>query len=194
MYPQRPGQVPVPRGFPGPGPGHGGFGPTFAPGPNPPNPNFGRPGFGPCQVPGPGAGPAPRPFAGYGPPLPGFSQGLQGPRGPPGPQGQGPCNAAASPFGLRPAVPSHWGFETQSGKDPLISRQAEASETPATNGTDDGDDSADVQEHSQDDHHDLWLVKKIESNPWRFLALNTVEEWTFYFSIISVGTRLSSYM
>ena len=50
----------------------------------------------------------------------------------------------------------------------MISRQAEAAETPATNGRDDGD-SADVQEHSQDTHHDLWLVKKIESNPWRFL-------------------------
>lgn len=171
MYPQRPGQVPVPRGFPGPGPGHGAFGPTFAPSPNP---NFG-PGFGPCL---PGAGPAPRPFAGYGPPPPGFSpQGLQGPRGPQGPQGQGPCNAGASPFRPRPAVPSHWGFE-ESGKDPLISRQAEAAETPATNGRDDGD-SADVQEHSQDTHHDLWLVKKIESNPWRFLALNTVQKWTF---------------
>ena len=173
MYPQRPGQVPVPRGFPGPGPGHGAFGPTFAPSPNP---NFG-PGFGPCL---PGAGPAPRPFAGYGPPPPGFSPGPQGPRGPQGPQGQGPqgpCNAGASPFRPRPAVPSHWGFE-ESGKDPLISRQAEAAETPATNGRDDGD-SADVQEHSQDTHHDLWLVKKIESNPWRFLALNTVEKWTF---------------
>eukprot|EP00435_Cladocopium_sp_Y103_P071108 s101_g36.t1 len=192
MYPQRPG-IPgtppgVPGGFPGargPG-GPGGLGGPSGPVPGGPRPNFGlQPGF--EQVP-------PRPSGPRGPGGPGGPGGPCGPGGfyPHGGPGhmapmpfagsqgfglpmssavipQGPRSPAPFSVGPRPAIPSHWGFGTPSGKDPLLSeppeQQTERPETTTNDDVDIDDDDAD----SHHDHHGLWIVKAIETNPWRLL-------------------------
>ena len=184
MYPQRPGirgvTPGVPGGFPGArGPaGPGGPGGPTGPVPGGPRPNFGHPGF--EQVPprpsGPGGPGGPGGFYPHG--VPGHmalmpvagSQGF-GPMS--GLTPQGPRSPAPVPVGPR-GVTSHWGFGTPSGKDPLLSQPPEQqTERPETAPTNDDVDIDEDDADSHHDHHELWMVKAIEANPWRsFVVTN----------------------
>lgn len=82
---------------------------------------------------------------------------------------QGPRSPAPVPVGPR-GVPSHWGFGTPSGKDPLLSQPPEQqTERPEAAPTNDDVDIDEDDADSHHDHHELWMVKAIEANPWRLL-------------------------